>query len=48
MRSNMSNQETKIAGYTYGTKEVAKSPVSLEELEELKQTVTRTDGAIRK
>ena len=42
----MSKQETKIAGYTYGTKEVAKSPVSLEELEELKQTVTLTDEDI--
>ena len=43
----MSKQETKIAGYTYGTKEVAKSPVSLDELEELKQTVTLTDEDIR-
>jgi len=42
----MSKQETKIAGYTYGTKEVAKSPVSLEELEQLKQTVTLTDEDI--
>ena len=44
----MRKQETKIAGYTYSTKAVVRSPVSLEELEELKQTVTRTDGAIRK
>ncbi len=43
----MSKKETKIAGYTYGTKEVVKSPVSLEELERLKQTVTLTDEDIR-
>src|SRR5262249_41786418 len=36
-------QTTKIAGYTYGTKAVSKSPVSLEELERLKQTVTLSD-----
>jgi len=43
----MSKRETKIAGYTYGTKEVAKSPVSLEEFEQLKQTVTLTGEDIR-
>lgn len=37
----------KIAGYDYGEKKVAKSPVSLEELELLKQTVTLTDEDFR-
>lgn len=37
----------KIAGYTFGTKEAGKSPVSLDELEELKQSVTLTDEDIR-
>jgi len=36
-----------IAGYTYGTKEVPRSPVSLEELEQLKQTATFTDEDVR-
>jgi len=36
-------QSKEIAGYTYGTSEVGKSPVSLKELEELKQTVTLTE-----
>src|SRR5215475_8345154 len=40
-------QTTKIAGYTYGTKAVSKSPVSLEELERLKQTVTLSDTDVR-
>ena len=39
----MSKQATEIAGYTYGTPDVARSPVSLEELEQLKQTVTLSD-----
>jgi len=32
-----------IPGYTYGTTEVARSPVSLEELEQLKQTMHLAD-----
>src|SRR5215217_4956690 len=32
-----------IPGYTYGTTEVARSPVSLEELEQLKQTMHFAD-----
>lgn len=33
----------KIAGYSYGVTSVGKSPVSLDELEQLKQTVTLSD-----
>ena len=36
-----------IAGYTYGTKAVARSPVTLEELEQLKQTATFNDDDVR-
>lgn len=43
----MSRQVTDIAGYTYGTRDVAESPVSLEELEQLKQTVALTDEDLR-
>lgn len=43
----MSEQAMKIPGYTYGTNEVSKSPVSLEELERLKQAVTLTDADLR-
>ena len=32
-----------IAGYTFGTDEVAKSPITDEEFDLLKQTVTFTD-----
>ena len=32
-----------IAGYDYGEQQVSRSPVSLEEHERLKQTVTLTD-----
>jgi hypothetical protein len=35
-----------VEGYTYGTNEVARSPVSLEELEQLKQAATLTDEDI--
>jgi hypothetical protein len=42
----MSKQVPRIEGYTYGTRELAKSPVTLEELERLKQTVTLTDEDI--
>lgn len=37
-----------ISAYTYGTSQVAKSPVSLNELEQLKQTVgvTREDRKV--
>ena len=41
-KSNMDNKTDQIGGYSYGAKEVANSPVSLEELEQLKQTVTRS------
>jgi hypothetical protein len=34
---------TSIPGYTYGTGEVARSPLTLEQLEELKQTVLLDD-----
>ena len=43
----MSTRTTAIAGYTYGAEEVSKSPVSLEELQRLKQTVTLTDEDVR-
>ncbi len=43
----MNNQTNNIAGYTYGTGEIATSPVSLDELEQLKQTVTLADEDIR-
>lgn len=43
----MSTRSTVIAGYAYGAKEVSKSPVSLEELQRLKQTVTLTDDDVR-
>ena len=39
--------EANIAGYDYGKPDIAKSPVSLEELERLKQTVTLADKDIR-
>ena len=42
----MDNETDEIAGYSYGAKEVANSPVSLEELEQLKQTVTLADEEI--
>jgi hypothetical protein len=45
--TGVSIKTTKIAGYTYGTKAVSKSPVSLEELERLKQTVTLSDTDVR-
>ena len=40
----MKSQTANIAGYAYGKKEVAKSPVTLEEIEQLKKTV-RSAGA---
>jgi hypothetical protein len=43
----MSGQATKIAGYTYGTKEIATSPVSLEALEQLQQAVAMTEQDLR-
>jgi hypothetical protein len=43
----MSTRTTAIAGYSYGTKEVSTSLVSLEELQRLKQTVTLTDEDVR-
>lgn len=43
----MSNQLADIVGYTYGTKEVTKSPVSMEELEQLKQTVSLTEDDVQ-
>jgi hypothetical protein len=39
--------EANIPGYNYGHAEIPKSPVSLEELEQLKQTVGLTDKDIR-
>lgn len=41
------NAHANIAGYDYGKTSVAKSPVSLEELEQLKQTVTLTDDDVK-
>jgi len=38
----LSNQSPKTPGYIYGAKEVSKSPVSLEDLHLLEQTVTMT------
>lgn len=38
----MNQQPINIAGYSYGTNKVERSPVSLEEFEQLKQTVTLT------
>ncbi len=35
--------ETKIPGYTYGTEAVARSPLSMEDLDRLKQTVLFTE-----
>lgn len=43
----MSRQAEGITGYIYGTKEVAKSPVSLEELGRLRQTVALTEEEVR-
>lgn len=43
----MIEQAAKISGYTYVTGEIAKSPVSLEELDRLKQTVTLTNEDVR-
>lgn len=34
---------SQVAGYTFGTQEVSRSPVSLDDLERLKQTVMFTD-----
>lgn len=42
MDTQNSDQPTGIAGYTYGTSAAAKSPVSLEDLERLKQSATLT------
>jgi hypothetical protein len=39
--------QTAIPGYTYGTAEVPHSPITLEEFEQLKQTVLLTDEDIR-
>jgi hypothetical protein len=43
----MDNKTDQIAGYSYGAKEVANSPVSLEELEQLKQTATQKHEDVR-
>jgi hypothetical protein len=43
----MNARANNIAGYDYGKASVAKSPVSLEELEQLKQTVTLTEDDTR-
>lgn len=40
-------KENKIAGYTYGTNEVARSPLSEQEFDLLKQTVLFTDEDVR-
>lgn len=40
------SKEQSIAGYDYGKREIPKSPVTLDELERLKQTVTLTDQDI--
>jgi hypothetical protein len=40
-------KENKIAGYTYGTDEVARSPLSEQEFDLLKQTVLFTDEDVR-
>src|SRR5881275_1807365 len=40
----MKTETTNIAGYEYGAEHLAHSPVSLEELEQLKQTATLTDA----
>jgi hypothetical protein len=45
--NNMKTKEGKIEGYNYGSSDVAKSPISLDELEKLKQTVTLTDNDVR-
>jgi hypothetical protein len=45
MEENMSTAQ--ISGYTYGTNEAAKSPVSEQELHLLKQTVLFTDEDVR-
>ncbi len=43
----MSNPPTTISGYIYGAKDVGKSPVSLEDLQRLEQTVTMTEEDFR-
>ncbi|MCK6608132.1 MAG: protoglobin domain-containing protein [Flavobacterium sp.] len=45
--SAVSAQDKRPSGYTYGTKEVAKSPFSLEELKLLQQTLLFTEDDVK-
>ena len=46
--ANANAQETKVpSGYTYGTKQVAKSPFTLEDLKLLEQTLLFTDEDVK-